>query len=160
MSDGPPATSRIATIVYATLTLLAVSVAATAKGYVDSLGEFAFLVLISAVGLALAHFWSHALAHRLASPTGVSREMLREELYSSSLMLLPGVIMVVLSLVASLFTDPESAITIGMVGLLVLLFIYTWVGASQRQVGRMSSFYWGLGTAAVGALMVIFKVLA
>lgn len=160
MSEEPGVASRISTSVYASLTLLAVSVAATAKGYVGSSGEFAFLVLVSAFGLAVAHYWSNVLAKRLASSDPIDRHWLREEASSSSLMLIPGVIMVLLELVASLVVDDESSITIGMLGLLVMLFIYTWMVVRRRRQSTLSALYWALGTAAVGVLMMVFKVVA
>lgn len=152
---------RISGLVYASLTLLAVAVASTAKGYIDSMGEFSFVVLVSAIGLTVAHLWSEVLAHRLAGSQAMDAEWLRREAAGSAVMMVPAVAMLVLAWGFSLFMELEAAITLGMVGLLVLMFVYTWLGVSQRtDASRFSGVLWALGTTAVGALMVIFKVVA
>lgn len=146
---------RISTIVYATLTLLAVAVAATAKGYADTLGEFFFVVMVSSLGLFVAHFWSAVLGRRLGG-SEVDRAWLRHEFADSSAMVLPGVLMAVLAAVLSPVMDFEWALTVAMGAVVALLFAYTWLGA--RRVGGSS--LWAVGTAGIGVLMVIFKVVA
>lgn len=141
--------ARIAGIVYGTLTLLAVVTAATAKGYVETLGQFCFLVVVSAVGLFVAHFWSHLLSAKLTG--GVHDASVRHELVNSSTMLVPAVLLVAVALVAYLITGRlELSVTAAMVGLTVALFAYTWLGTK--------ALLWSLGTAAVAVVMIAFKV--
>lgn len=143
--------ARVSGIVYASLTLLAVTAAATAKGYVESLGGFTFVVAVSAVGLFIAHFWSQLLAARLTRK--VNRDLLVHEVVDSSTMLVPAVVLITIAGLASLFSGAmEVAVTAAMIGLTVLLFAYTWLGTRAVM--------WSLGTAAVGALMIAFKVIA
>lgn len=154
-------TQRISGLVYAALTLLAVAVAATAKGYIDSMAEFAFVVLVSAIGLTLAHLWSQVLAHRLAGSHTLDTDWLRGEAASSAVMLVPAAVMIGIAWVASVAAELETAITLGMIGLLALMVAYTWLGVSQRtDASRFSGALWALGTAAVGAVMIVFKVVA
>lgn len=141
--------ARISGIVYAALTLLAVTAAATAKGYVDSLAEFAFVVAVSAVGLFIAHFWSQTLARRLTG--GVSRAWLQHELVASSVMLVPAVVLLLIAAIVWLISGAaELSVTVAMSGLTVVLFAYTWLGTR--------ALLWSLGTAAVAILMIVFKV--
>ena len=46
-------TARISLVVYSSLTLLATAAAANAKGYLDSLGELTFVLLVAAAGLVV-----------------------------------------------------------------------------------------------------------
>lgn len=141
--------ARISGIVYAALTLLAVTAAATAKGYVDSLGEFSFLVAVSAVGLVIAHFWSQTLARRLTD--GVTRAWLKHEAVASSVMLVPAVVLLLVAVGAWLISGSlEMSVTASMAGLTVVLFAYTWVGTR--------ALLWSLATAGVALLMIAFKV--
>lgn len=147
---------RISTIVYAALTVLAVAVAATAKGYAATLGEFAFIVMVTSVGLFVAHFWSAALGKRLTGQDALNRDWLVHEAQLSASMLLPGSAMALLAALGSLVLRIEWAVTVSMGVLVALLFAYTWVGA--RRVG--GSWLWPVGTAGIGVLMVVFKVVA
>ena len=69
--------ARIAGTVYGALTLLSVVTAATAKGYVATLGEYSFLVAVSAIGVFIAYFWSHLRSLRLTA--GVDRGAVAHE---------------------------------------------------------------------------------
>jgi hypothetical protein len=141
--------ARIAGIVYGALTLLAVVTAATAKGYVDTVGEFSFVVLVSAVGLFIAHFWSQLLSARLT--TGVDRDAVVHEAVDSSTMFVPAVVLLVAAWVTYLITaSMEISVTVAMAALTGALFAYTWLGTK--------ALLWSLGTAAVGILMIVFKV--
>ncbi len=143
--------ARIANIVYASLTLLAVVAAATAKGYVSTLGEFTFVVLVSGVGLFIAHFWSHLLAQRLSRT--VTKDLARHEGAISATVLVPAVILIAAAAVGQLVSGTiDWAVTIAMLALTVLLFAYTWLGTR--------ALLWSLGTAAVAGLMTVFKVVA
>ena len=143
--------ARIAGIVYGALTLLAVVTAATAKGYVDTLGEFSFLVVVSAVGLFIAHFWSQLLSARLT--TGVDRDAVVHEAVDSSTMFVPAVVLLLAAGTTYLITaSMELSVTVAMAVLTVALFAYTWLGTK--------ALLWSLGTAAVGILMIVFKVVA
>lgn len=151
---------RISAIVYASLTVLAVAAAASAKGYVDSLSEFSFVVLVTAAGLVVAHFWSTTLSVRLTAPGRLTRDWLAREAIGSSVMMVPAVLMVAVAGVAWLITGTlETTVTAAMLGLVVALFAFTWVG-SHARVGRGRAALWALGTAAVGVVMTVFKVLA
>lgn len=142
--------ARVADIVYASLTLLAVTAAGTAKGYLDTLGEFAFVVAVSAVGLFVAHVWSHVLAKRLNGT--INREWVTTELAAGSAMLVPAVILIASAAVVYLVEGTmELTATISMSVLTVLLFAYTWLGTR--------ALLWSLGTAGVGLLMILFKVI-
>ena len=141
--------SRLAGVVSGTLTLLAVVAATTAKGYLSTIGEFCFVVAVSAVAMFVAHFWSHLLAIRLTK--GVDRRAILHEAVSSSARLVPAVVLLVVAPLADLVVGSmEVAVTAAMVALTVALFAYTWVGTR--------AFMWSLGTAAVGLLMTVFKV--
>ena len=143
--------ARIAGIVYGALTLLAVVTAATAKGYVETLGEFSFLVAVSAVGLFIAHFWSQLLSARLTA--GVDRDAVVHEAVDSSTMFVPAVVLLVIAWITYLITaSMEMSVTVAMAVLTVALFAYTWLGTK--------ALLWSLGTAAVGILMIVFKVVA
>ena len=143
--------ARIAGIVYGALTLLAVVTAATAKGYVDTLGEFSFLVVVSAVGLFIAHFWSQLRSARLT--TGVDRDAVVHEAVDSSTMFVPAVVLLLAAWTTYLITaSMELSVTVAMAVLTVALFAYTWLGTK--------ALLWSLGTAAVGILMIVFKVVA
>ena len=142
---------RIAGIVYGALTLLAVVTAATAKGYVATLAEFCFLVAVSAVGLFIAHFWSQLLSARLTR--GGDRDAVVHEAVDSSTMFVPAVVLLIVALVTYLITGSmEISVTVAMAGLTVALFAYTCLGTR--------ALLWSLGTAAVGILMIVFKVVA
>ncbi len=157
---GAGSASRISLVVYASLTLLAATAAASAKGYLDSMGELVFVVLVTAVGLVLAHFWASALAFRMSERTAPGREWLRHEAVHSSTMILPGLLLAGAAWLGSfLVADFEVLVTIAMSVLLVALFAYTWVGTSRIDGGRWSDLLWAAGTAAVGLAMIIFKVL-
>jgi hypothetical protein len=141
--------ARIAGIVYSSLTLLAVVAAATAKGYVDTLGEYSFLVAVSAVGLFVAHFWSHVLGLRLTGD--LDREAVSHEAVDSSTVLVPAVVLLIAAAVTYLITGSlEVSVTVAMAVLTAGLFAFTWLGTR--------ALLWSLGTAAVGVVMIVFKV--
>jgi hypothetical protein len=143
--------ARIAAIVYAALTILAVTAAATAKGYVDSVADFTFVVAVSSLGLFIAHFWSQCLARRVTG--GITKKWLRHEAIDSLAMVIPGAVLIVIADLLWLVTDAEDmAVTAAMSLLTLLLFAYTWLGTR--------ALLWSLGTAAVGGLMIVFKVIA
>lgn len=151
-------TARISLVVYSSLTLLATAAAANAKGYLDSLGELTFVLLVAAAGLVVAHFWAAVLAKRLQDMQAPSGGWLRAEAIHSSSMFLPGLLLVGAAWAASLLVDDfEAAVTLGMCTLVVALFAYTWVGGGSEN--RRDELLWALGTAAVGGLVVVFKVL-
>jgi len=142
-------TSRLAGVVSGTLTLLAVVAATTAKGYLSTLGEFCFVVAVSAVAMFLAHFWSHLLAARLTK--GVDRLTIRHEAVNSSARLVPAVVLLVVAVLGYVIAGSlEVAVTVAMAVLTVALFAYTWLGTRALM--------WSLGTAAVGTVMTVFKV--
>lgn len=141
--------ARIAGIVYGALTLLAVVTAATAKGYVSTLGEFCFLVVVSSVGLFIAHFWSQLLSTRLTG--GIDRDAIVHEAIDSSTVFVPAVVLLIVASVTHVITGSiEGSVTASMTGLTVGLFAFTWLGTK--------ALLWSLGTAAVGILMIVFKV--
>ncbi|MEZ5186419.1 MAG: hypothetical protein R2720_11790 [Candidatus Nanopelagicales bacterium] len=165
MNNNPAGTvrtvspGRISTLVYAALSLLAIAAAATAKGYADTLAEFVFVVLVSAAGLVVAHLWSAVLARRLIDPASLTRARLSHEAVTSSTMALPGVLMAVVAWLSHLVSGRiETSVTVAMGVLVVVLFAYTWAGTT-RGASRLSGLLWALGTAGVGALMIVFKVL-
>lgn len=141
--------TRISTTISASLTLLAVVAAATAKGYVSTLGELSFVVAVTAVGLVVARFWSQTLARRIVGR--VDRGTLTQELSTASMALLPSIVLLAVAAVAWLITGSiDVAVTAAMIGLTLALFAYTWVGTH--------AVLWSLGTAVVATLMTLFKV--
>lgn len=143
--------TRIAVIVYAALTTLAVTAAATTKGYVGSVSDFTFVVAVSSLGLFIAHFWSQCLARRVTG--GVTKEWVRHEAIDSVAMVIPGAVLIVIADLLWLVTDAEEmAVTTAMACLTLLLFVYTWLGTR--------ALLWSLGTAGVGIVMILFKVIA
>lgn len=143
--------TRISATISASLTLLAVAVAATAKGYVDSLAAFSFVVGVAATGFVIARFWAHLLARRIVG--SVDRAALTTEAVNASVGFVPAAVLVIGAAVGWLVSGSlEMAVTAAMIALTVLLFAYTWVGTH--------ALLWSLGTAAVAALMTVFKVVA
>ena len=143
--------TRISAVISASLTLLAVAVAATAKGYVDSLSAFTFVVCVAAVGVVIARFWAHLLTRRMVG--SVDRAALTTEALNASVGLVPAAVLVIGAAVGWLASGSlEIAVTAAMIALTVLLFAYTWVGTR--------ALLWSLGTATVATLMTLFKVVA
>ena len=143
--------TRISAVISASLTLLAVAVAATAKGYVDSLSAFTFVVCVTAVGVVIARFWAHLLTRRMVG--SVDRAALTTEAVNASVGLVPAAVLVIAAAVGWLASGSlEVAVTAAMIALTVLLFAYTWVGTR--------ALLWSLGTAMVATLMTLFKVVA
>ena len=143
--------TRISAVISASLTLLAVAVAATAKGYVDSLSAFTFVVCVAAVGVVIARFWAHLLTRRMVG--SVDRAALATEALNASVGLVPAAVLVIGAAVGWLASGSlEIAVTAAMIALTVLLFAYTWVGTR--------ALLWSLGTATVATLMTLFKVVA
>ena len=157
---GAGSASRMSLVVYAALTLLATTAAANAKGYLQSMGQLVFVVLVTAVGLVLAHFWSSTLAFRTSRSAAPGRDWLRAEAAHSSSMLFPGLLLAGVAWLGSfLVEDLELLVTISMSVLLVAIFAFTWAGTSRSEGGRWSDLLWALGTAGVGLVMIVFKVL-
>jgi len=143
--------TRISAVISASLTLLAVAVAATAKGYVDSLSAFTFVVCVAAVGVVIARFWAHLLTRRMVG--SVDRAALTTEALNASVGLVPATVLVIAAALGWLVSGSlEVAVTAAMIALTVLLFVYTWVGTR--------ALLWSLGTAVVATLMTLFKVVA
>ena len=129
-------TARISLVVYSSLTLLATAAAANAKGYLDSLGELTFVLLVAAAGLVVAHFWAAVLAKRLQDMQAPSGGWLRGS-DPQFVDVLPGLLLVGAAWAASLLVDDfEAAVTLGMCTLVVALFAYTWVGGGSENRGR------------------------
>lgn len=151
--------TRASSLVYASLTLLGVAAASAAQGYLDTTSEFAFIVLVSAAGLVVAHFWSAALAHRTVTSESLGRDWWRQEFLASSVMALPGLLMAGLAWLAFFVTeDQQNSVTLAMVGLLTVLFGFTWIAGLNEQGSRWTALWWALGTAVVGGLMIVFKL--
>jgi len=130
--------ARIAGTVYGALTLLSVVTAATAKGYVETVGEYSFLVAVCAVGLFIAHFWSHLVSLRLTA--GVDRGAVAHEAGDSSTVFVPAVLLLLVALVAHLIPGSmEISVTMAVAGLAIALF----------------ALLWSFGTAAVGLLIIV-----
>ncbi len=155
----PRSATRVSAVVYASLTLLGVASASAAKGYLETTDDFAFVVLVSAAGLVVAHFWAAVMAHRMVSADRLDRQWWWSEVVASSVMFVPGLLMTGLAWFAFLLTDDfESSVTWGMVGLLVVLFGFTWIAGLQEPGSRWAPLWWALGTTVVGGLMIVFKL--
>jgi hypothetical protein len=90
------------------------------------------------------------------SPTFLQREAL-----SSSVMFLPAALMSAVAAGSYVLTDDvDRSVTFGMTGLVVALFALTWAGGVQREEGWLPALGWAAGTALVGTLMIVFKLVA
>jgi hypothetical protein len=153
--------TRVSSVVYAALSLLGVAAASAAKGYLDTTGEFAFVVLVSAAALVVAHFWSTVMAHRMVTDAALSRQWWWHEVAVSSVMFVPGLLMAGLAWLAFFLTeDFETSVTSAMLGLLIGLFGFTWVAGLNEPGSRWAPLWWALGTTVVGGLMIVFKLVA
>ena len=73
------------------------------------------------------------------------------EAVDSSTMFVPAVLLLLVALLAYVFTaSMEISVTAAMIVLTLALFAYTWLGTK--------ALLWSLGTAAVGVVMIVFKV--
>lgn len=154
-------------IVYATILLLTVVVAASVKEYVSSSTELAVVAFGASLGLVVAHMWSGIVAHVLVRSEGVNLGLILRELRDASFAFVPAIVMTVVMAGTAFLgvseNDPDPFDTESGAAILSLTVLLVALATeAAHRIGRswLRSLGWGLVSGLIGMAVVMIKEIA
>jgi hypothetical protein len=148
---------RLTIVIYATIVLLGVVVAATAEDtYIDSIKDLSVLIIGTAIGLIIAHAWAATVAQIVIRNKIPSVQLVAHNFADALWALMPTALAVFALLAVKSFSKSYLSAALVTELLLTLILVLTAFGGAHR-----TGLGWGksLGLAAISALMGLAAVI-
>lgn len=152
--------SQVAISVYAVITLLGVTAAASLKKYATTEGELLAILIGASAAVSVAHVWASIMAHRLVHHSFPDKvELRREAQIVGTFFAVTGLTFAVVFVSALLGFSFDDAILWAEIALVAALFILGTAGALWARAGWLRALGWGMIDASIGVVIVVIKLI-
>lgn len=151
---------RTSLAVYATITLLGVTAAASWKKFVTDEPELIVTLVGASLAVVIAHAWSSVMAQRLVHGTRLSRRQVTTEIVVSLSFFIATGIAIAAIVLGQVVLDLEFVDTVLLTELVLVgaLFVLGMLGARRAGTGWWRALAWGAVDASIGVVIMVLKL--